>query len=119
MNFLANENIPFRSIEILRASGHDVTAVAEDFPGAADTEVLTRARSEERIILTFDRDYGELVFRLRLPVPAGVVYFRFVPLLPEEPAKRLLQVLGAPGIVLAGRFVVVERDTVRSRPLPA
>ena len=61
MNFLANENFPLLSIHQLRNAHHDVASVIEDTPGAKDHEVLTRAQKEKRIVLTFDRDYGELL----------------------------------------------------------
>jgi len=84
MQFLANENVPVASIRRLRAAGYDVASVIEDSPGATDEAILWQAHTEQRIILTFDRDYGELIYRRRLPNPAGVAYFRFSPSTPEE-----------------------------------
>lgn len=118
MRFLANENFPLESVHRLREAGHDVGAIIEDSPGAKDREVLARATNENRIVLTFDRDYGELVYRRRLSVPAGVVYFRFVPTTPKEPAEHLLKLLAISGLSLKGKFTVVERGQVRQRPLP-
>ncbi|MDZ8186529.1 MAG: DUF5615 family PIN-like protein [Nostoc sp. ChiSLP02] len=62
------------SLRYLRSGGYDVAYGSEDAAGAEDSEVLTRALRERRIILTFDRDYGELIYRLRMPSPVGVVY---------------------------------------------
>jgi predicted nuclease of predicted toxin-antitoxin system len=62
MNFLANENFPLFSIRLLRTAGYNVASVIEDTPGAKDHDVLKRAQKEARILLTFDRDYGELVY---------------------------------------------------------
>ncbi len=118
MRFLANENFPRTSVNRLRELGYDIASVIEDSPGVPDFEVLERAADEERIILTFDRDYGELIYRLGMPSPAGVVYFRYVPLTPEEPAKDLLRLLNLEGVSLEGRFTVVERTQMRQRPLP-
>ncbi len=70
------------------------------------------------MLLTLDRDYGELIYRVKLPVPAGVVYFRFQPATPNEIAVRLLQVLALPNIVLLHTFTIVYRSYVRQRPLP-
>jgi len=53
------------------------------------------------VILTFDRDYGELIYRHRLPVPPGVVYFRYDPLSPEEPAEHLLTLLAVVDLLLS------------------
>ena len=61
MQFLANENFPRASIRRLRAMGHDVASVLECAPGANDRQVLVKATSGKRVILTFDRDYGEMV----------------------------------------------------------
>jgi len=67
--FLADENFPGSSIRLLRAASHDVAAIIEDSPGVEDAEVLARAVQEQRIALTFDRDYGELIYgRVYLPL---------------------------------------------------
>jgi len=118
MRFLANENLPLASVNQLRQAGHDVVAVIEDTPGAKDIEILIRATREARIVLTFDRDYGELVYRLELPAPVGLLYFRFDPLTPEEPAEHLLRLLTVSGLSLEGKFTVMEREQIRQRPLP-
>jgi predicted nuclease of predicted toxin-antitoxin system len=117
MRFLANENFPLKSVHRLRGAGHSVEAVIEDSPGVKDWEVLTRAANESRIVLTFDRDYGKLIYRRRLSVPAGIVYFRFAPATPEEPAEHLLKLLAISSLSLEGNFTVVERGRVRQRPL--
>lgn len=117
MQFLANENIPLSSILRLRDSGYDVTAIIVESPGASDSEVLSKANSERRIVLTFDRDYGELIYRLKYPQPSGVIYFRFFPRTPVEPAEHLLRLLSSTEIVLENKFTVIERDRIRQRPL--
>jgi predicted nuclease of predicted toxin-antitoxin system len=118
MQLIADENFPLISIRLLRQSGYDVTSVTEDSPGIEDTEVLARAVNEQRIILTFDRDYGELIYRFRLPAPKGVIYLRFRPHSPEEPASLLLNLLQTEELQFEGRFTIVERDKIRQRPLP-
>lgn len=107
MRFLANENFPAASVRHLRQSGHDVLYVTEDFPSVEDAAVLRRAHEEERVVLTFDRDYGELIFRHRLPVPQGVLFLRFDPVTPLEPAERLLNLLRLPTLELTGHFTVL------------
>lgn len=70
------------------------------------------------MVLTFDRDYGELIYRVvRSSPPPGVVYFRLDPLTPEEPARQLLVLLGQKAISLEGKFTVLERGRVRQRPI--
>ena len=118
MQFLADEDVPVASIRRLRVAGYDVAGIIEDSPGTKDESVLSRAHGEQRIILTFDRDYGELIYRRRLPTPAGVAYFRFAPITPEEPAERFIELLDVDHITLDGQFTVIGRDWIRQRPLP-
>ncbi|MEH2386349.1 MAG: DUF5615 family PIN-like protein [Nostoc sp.] len=118
MRFLANENFPLPSVGLLRQAGYDVASVTEDSPGIEDTEVLTRAANDQWLILTFDRDYGELIYRLKLPSPMGVIYLRFRPHTPEEPGTLLLNLLQIEGLQFEKRFTVVERNQIRQRPLP-
>jgi len=118
MRFLADENIPVASIRRLRAAGYDIVSIIEDSPGAKDEAILLQAHAERRIILTFDRDYGSLIYRRRLPGPAGVAYFRFVPTTPEELAERFIELLEAGRITLDGKFTVIERGWIRQRSLP-
>jgi predicted nuclease of predicted toxin-antitoxin system len=118
MQWLANENMPLATFRHLRAEGQDVAAVIEDAPGIDDTTVLARAAQENRIILTFDRDYGELIYKRQLSPPPGVVYFRIIPATPEEPAERLLQLLATPGVLIEGKFTILEPGQARQRALP-
>ena len=117
MRFLANENFPLRSVHVLRADQHDVLTILEGLAGASDDDVLALAVRDDRLILTFDRDYGELVFKRGQPAPPGVVYFRFNPATPDEPARLLRQVL-ADQIELIGQFTVLDLRRVRQRPMP-
>ncbi|HAG08133.1 MAG TPA: hypothetical protein DCK87_00990 [Desulfotomaculum sp.] len=66
MLFLANENFPLESIRKLREEGYDVASIIEDSPGITDKEILFQARKENRIILTFDKGYGDMIYRLRV-----------------------------------------------------
>lgn len=73
---LANENFPLQTSLLLRKSGYDVVCVGENFSGITDNEVMDIAIQEERLILTFDRDYGELIFKYGYKPEKGVLYFR-------------------------------------------
>ncbi len=117
MLFLANENIPLASVNCLRRAGYLVTAIVEETPGISDRVVLAIAAAENRVLLTFDRDYGELIYRRKLPAPTGLVYFRFAPATPEEAAQKLLFVMDNNRIFLPGKFTIIEKDRVRQRPL--
>lgn len=119
MKFLANENIPSSSTERLRVEGHDIVSIGETTPGIKDRDVLEKAVEQARIVLTFDRDYGELIFRRNLPRPPGVIYYRFTPQFPEEAAELTLILLDEAEIEVEGMFTVLQRHAVRQRPIPA
>ena len=76
MRILADENIDPDLIDWLRAEGHDVVSIREVARGAPDTHVLAMATDQERILLTADKDFGDLVFRRGLPAP-GIILLRF------------------------------------------
>lgn len=116
MRFLANENIPRKVVDALRAAAHDVAWIAEDAPSTADTEVLERAKREARVVLTFDKDFGELAFRRGLPAECGIVLLRLAPV-PDVVAAHVLRAI-ASGVSIVGRFVVIEDDRIRERVLP-
>jgi len=76
MRLLANENFPYKSIFYLKSKGYDITSIGMDNPSIKDSEIMTIAMAEERTILTFDRDYGELIFRNNYKPEKGVIYLR-------------------------------------------
>ena len=77
MRFLVDASSDARIVAHLRTAGHDVTRIGTDYPGTLeDSDVLAIAQREQRILITDDRDFGELVFRLNQP-QAGVIYLRF------------------------------------------
>jgi len=75
LKFLADECCDAGLVSTLRSSGYDVTYVTEQCAGASDDEVLLKAYNEGRILLTEDKDFGELSYRLRKP-SAGIVLMR-------------------------------------------
>ena len=66
MRFLADENVSRLVVERLRAAGFDVASVRETRPGASDKDVIDEADSDGRVLVTEDRDFGELVVRQQL-----------------------------------------------------
>ena len=114
---LANENIPRASILRLREWGYGVASILEESPGLADVDVLEKAVEERLLLLTFDRDYGELIYRRKLAPPPGIIFFRFTPAHPSEPSEILKKFFDQPEISSSGKFTIFERDRVRQRPL--
>jgi len=112
IRLLADENVPRASVLRLRAAGFDVAAAER---GASDEALLARAVSEQRVILTLDRDFGRLVAGAGRLGSVGVVYFRIRGGRPEAPAELLLPLLHAPRIVLQGRFTTVRAGRIRQR----
>jgi len=117
MRLLANENMPGPVVEALRAAGHDVAWIREDAPRLRDSDVLSRAGQEGRLLVTLDKDYGELVLVQSMPAPCGIALLRFHPPSPEALALRVVAALESRDD-WAGYFVVVERDRIRATPVP-
>ncbi len=116
LRLLANENVPRDVVEGLRTAGHDVRWVA-DTPGLTDEQVLELAASEQRLLLTFDKDFGELAFRCRLPAASGIVLVRVALRSPSSLATAVVEALGQPR-EWGGHFSVVEHGLIRTTPLP-
>ena len=116
MRFLANANFPGAAVSVLKAAGHDVVWVRIATPGASNPEVLAWAAREARILLTFDKDFGELVRGSALPATCGVVLFRIPMPEPSDVGARLADLITARDD-WAGHFSVVERGRVWMRVL--
>jgi predicted nuclease of predicted toxin-antitoxin system len=117
MRFLIDESADARLATHLHALGHDATLVAVSHrPGLPDPDVLAIAHREQRILITDDRDFGELVFRQRQP-HAGVIYLRLSTTLLPMRIARLDYVLSHHGDQL-DQFLVVTDQRVRVRPGP-
>jgi Domain of unknown function (DUF5615) len=116
MRFLANENFPGAAVRALEAAGHDVVWVRTAGPGKPDPDVLAWAMREERILLTFDKDFGEVARRSALPATCGGVVFRMSLPKPGEVGERLAGLITARDD-WAGHFSVVEPGRIRMRQL--
>lgn len=114
MRFLVNASSDARLVPHLRDLGHDVTRVGTDYPASlADADILALAHREERVLVTDDRDFGELVFVRRQP-HAGVIFLRLETTKLAVRVERLDHVLSAYTDQL-DRFLVVSQTTVRVR----
>ena len=116
MKFLADECCDTGVVASLRADGHDVTYVLERQAGISDEEVLQNAFVEGRILLTEDKDFGELIYRLKKPA-YGIILIRIDVQERHEKWPRLEALIAKHGDRLTGYFVVVDLNKYRFRPL--
>jgi Domain of unknown function (DUF5615) len=89
MRLLADENFPGTAVTALIEAGYDVVWVRNAAPGMSDPDVLAWARHDGRILLTFDKDFGELAKALALPSTCGVVLFPMPMPKPSDIGSRL------------------------------
>ena len=116
LKFFADECCDTEMVASLRIEGHEVLYVLEEEPGLQDEVVLQRAYVERRILLTEDKDFGELVYRLRKPA-AGIVLIRIAVKLRQSKWPRLKKLIDNYADRLPGNFVVLNIDKFRFRPL--
>jgi predicted nuclease of predicted toxin-antitoxin system len=117
VRLLANENFPGAAVQILRNAGHDVAWIRTEAPGSSDRDVLERAIAEKRVLVTFDKDFGELASQSTLPDECGVVLFRIRLRNPARASIVIADILRSRDD-WAGKFSVVEPARIRMRPLP-
>jgi predicted nuclease of predicted toxin-antitoxin system len=112
MRFLADESCDFAAVHALRTAGHDVVAVSEFARGAEDTAIVDAARSQSRILLTEDKDFGQLVFAAAR-ASTGVVLIRWPVSARSALGAAIVQLVASHGDSLVESFVVVEPGRVR------
>ncbi|HXM00155.1 MAG TPA: DUF5615 family PIN-like protein [Rhizomicrobium sp.] len=117
MRWLADECVSAKLFASLRGAGHDVVYAMETYHSSKDQDLLAMAAGERRLLLTDDRDFGELIFGARAAESTGVVYMR----IPDERFHlawpRLDAAITRFGDSLFGRFLVVEEARFRIRVL--
>ncbi len=114
MRFVADENLDRQIVERLRQDGHQVRYVAEMASGVSDQEVLNVANNEQAVLLTADKDFGELVYRQALVNP-GVILLRLAGLSPVVKAELVSGAVSAHLTGISGEFVVISQRAVRIR----
>jgi predicted nuclease of predicted toxin-antitoxin system len=117
MKILIDENVARDIVAWLRTTGHDVLYAAESQPGANDSHWAIRAEQEQRVILTSDKDFGELVFRDKL-ASHGIVLLRLDDFAIPDILARLRTTWSVVEANPSGRFIVITEDKVRVRLLP-
>ncbi|MDE2475973.1 MAG: DUF5615 family PIN-like protein [Alphaproteobacteria bacterium] len=116
MRWLVDECVDVALVHALRESEHDVLYISEIAPRTPDTAVLSKSAAEGRLLLTDDKDFGDLVFRRGLVVP-GLVLLRIAPWKYEMRRIRLLRAVEKFGEALFNRYTVVEEARFRIRKL--
>ena len=114
MRFMVDESTGSAVVKQLRDLEHDVVSVAEEMPQAKDADILDRAANEGRIVLTNDKDFGELAFRSG-QVHRGIVLFRLRDESAEHRVHMLRLLLERHLEHLENHFVVVTENGIRVR----
>jgi predicted nuclease of predicted toxin-antitoxin system len=118
VRIVADENIDKQTVDLLRANGHEVEFVAEFGPGIDDDTVLLLSRRSNAVLLTADKDFGELVFRQRL-IHSGVLLIRLAGLAPQAKAELVALTLDQHGEELRTGFAVLSERALRLRKSPS
>lgn len=118
LRFLANENMAVDVVAALRLAGHDVAWIREDSPGVDDPSVLARAVKEQRVLVTFDKDFGDLAFQFGLPSNCGIILARLTSTSGADLAAKLVPIISS-RTDWPGHFSVIEAHRIRVRALPS
>ena len=116
MRLLVDQNVPKDVVEGLREDEHDVTWAQTAFPGADDEVLLEQAQQANRVILTFDTDFGTLAFHRDLPASSGIILFRLTLVSPTAVAEAVRDAVQSRND-WEGHFSVVDDTHIRMRPL--
>ena len=119
LTLVADENIALSAVTALREAGSRVISIGEEQPGSSDISVLQRACDADATLVSFDRDYGELIFRRGHHAPRSVIYLRDIPGSPSEMVSIVQGLLnGSLAGDVVGHFVVWTREGIRKRAFP-
>ncbi len=114
MNFLVDENVDRQIVDCLRKENYFVWYVAEMEPGISDETVLNIANQKKAVLLTADKDFGELVFR-QSRIVSGVVLIRLSGLLPETKGKIVASAITMHIAEITQSFTVITPNAIRIR----
>jgi predicted nuclease of predicted toxin-antitoxin system len=114
--FVADENIDTDIIDILRKNGVNIISIAEDFPSIPDMDVLKISNNHEAILITADKDFGELIFR-RGEISEGVILLRIFGISQKQKARMILDVFKNHLTEFSGSFTVINKNKVRVKKM--
>ena len=119
ISIVADECVDDPIIDLLRADSYTVWSIGENIPSTPDLDVLREATIRHSLLLTEDKDFGDLVMRDRRPAPYGVVLYRFPETMSSsQKAILLAQAFASDGANFPGMFSVIDEHKTRIRPLP-
>ncbi len=118
MRLLADENVHEPVVRVLRNAGHDGVWAAELMPTAPDVEVLAAAQQRDRVVLTLDRDFGDLTFNKRQPARSGVILVRDYDLELSADPCRILEILVSKEPWEGNFTTLIPGESPRVRPIP-
>ncbi len=116
MKFFSQKNIPVASVQQLQSLGIDITSISEDAPDISDTEVVNIAIREERTIITYDSDYGQLIFKYGYKPTSGVIFLRLQPQNPQHPAEIIENLVASNKVSFANALTVIDYNGIRQKP---
>jgi predicted nuclease of predicted toxin-antitoxin system len=114
MKIVADEGVDRQIVEALRSENHELIYVAELAPGITDDKVLRLANDAGAVLLTADKNFGELVFRLNR-LAAGIVLMRLEGLPPDMKSSIVANAFREHGPHLCGSFTVINAGVIRIR----
>ncbi|MEO8822470.1 MAG: DUF5615 family PIN-like protein [Ginsengibacter sp.] len=114
MKILADESVDYRIISFLREQSFTVIAIIDNDASISDNKVLEKANDENMLLITEDKDFGELVFRLKLK-HRGIILFRFFNLEIDTQNKKVLEALKMHGKELLNNFSTLTENRLRIR----
>ena len=116
IKFIVDESVDFPVVQYLKSEGYDVTSIVEDYPSLEDIKILKIAFEENRILLANDKDFGILIFKLKLE-SRGVILFRLRDQSSKAKIKTLEMIIKNYSDRLLDNFIVVTEAKVRIRKL--
>ncbi|MBK9339023.1 MAG: DUF5615 family PIN-like protein [Lewinellaceae bacterium] len=116
MKFAVDEGVDARIVLYLRSQEHDVWYYAEEERGAADVDILKKAVENECVLVTRDKDFGELAYR-DLMVHAGILLLRLEKLPSKLRVATTITFIEENLDRIPGNFIVLRPGAARIRPL--
>jgi predicted nuclease of predicted toxin-antitoxin system len=115
MRLLAYENFPLKTFQLFKDNGYDIEHIRFIKPSSPDTFVMEYAISQNQIVLTFDSDFGTLVFQKGYK-PLGIVFYRLTEFDFTKPFQIFINIIEN-GFILENNFTVIEQEGIRQRPI--